>query len=83
MERALAFLGRRILRDLSPCMARLDPELHPAFDHPPFAPRRWNVTLVWPLQAPMIDEACHAMFREVRIESGRPQGSDILRGISA
>jgi serine/threonine protein kinase/Tfp pilus assembly protein PilF len=83
LDRAIGLLNRRILRDLSPCMARLEPELHPVLDHRPFAPRRWNVTLVWPLQAPMIDEACYSVFREVRIESGRPQGSDILRGISA
>ncbi|MGH7681715.1 MAG: tetratricopeptide repeat protein, partial [Candidatus Eiseniibacteriota bacterium] len=58
-------------------MARLDPELHPLLDRPPFAPRRWDVTLIWPLEAPMIDPARYALFREVKIESGMPQGSEL------
>ena len=60
--------------DLAPAVARLDPDLHGVLDLAPFAPRRWDVTLVWPLEAPMIDAACFALFREVRIESGRPAG---------
>jgi hypothetical protein len=35
---------------------------------------------VWPLEASMIDAARHALFQEVRIESGMPQGSDLLKG---
>jgi len=58
-------------------MARLDPELHPLLDRPAFGPRRMDVTLVWPLEAPMIDPARHALFKEVKIESGMPQGSDV------
>jgi hypothetical protein len=58
-------------------MARLDPELHSLLDHEPFAPRRAAATLVWPLEAPMIDAARHALFREVRVESGIPQGSGV------
>jgi hypothetical protein len=30
----------------------------------------------------MIDEARHALFQQARIESGRPQGSEILWGES-
>jgi serine/threonine protein kinase len=76
-EPALRLLSRRSIKDLVPCLARLEPELHPLLDHEPFAPRRWDATLVWPLEAPMIDPVCHALFREVRIESGLPQGSDV------
>ena len=59
-------------------MARLDPELHPLLDRPSLAPRRRDVTLIWPLEAPMIDPARYVLFKEVRIESGLPQGSDLL-----
>ena len=82
VDRALELLNREIMSDMMPCVLRLHPELHPMLDHRPFAPRRWNTTLVWPLEAPMIDPACHSVFREVKIESGRPQGSDILRGLA-
>ena len=58
-------------------MARLDPELHPFLDRAPWAPRRLDVTLIWPLEAPMIDAARHALFKEVKIESAMPQGSDL------
>jgi hypothetical protein len=34
--------------------------------------------LVWPLEAPMIDRERLALFHQVRIESGLPEGSDIL-----
>ena len=79
-ERDLAarFLDRKFMRDFIPWFARLDPELLPLMDLPQFAPRRLDGTLVWPLEAPMIDAARHAVFREVRIESGLPQGSDVL-----
>jgi serine/threonine protein kinase/Tfp pilus assembly protein PilF len=75
---ARGFLARNLVRDLAPIMARLEPELHALLDAPPFAPRRRDVALVWPLEAPMIDPARHALFREVRIESGTPRGSDPL-----
>ena len=71
------FLARKLLRDLAPTLARLDPELHPLLDHAPLAPRRCDLALVWPLEAPMIDAARHALFREVRIESALPQGSEV------
>jgi TolB-like protein len=70
-------LDRKFIRDFLPWLVRLDPELHPLLDRARFAPRRASVTLVWPLEAPMIDAARHALFREVRIESGMPQGSDL------
>jgi hypothetical protein len=70
-------MERPLVRDLAVCLARLDPETHPLLDLPPLAPRRWDGALVWPLEAPMIDATRHALFREVRIESGLPQGSDV------
>jgi hypothetical protein len=57
---------------------RLNPDAHAILDREPLAPRKSPLTLVWPLQAPMIDEARFALFRGVRIESGKPEGSDIL-----
>jgi hypothetical protein len=74
---ARRFMERTLVRDLAPCLARLDPETHPLLDLPPLAPRRWDGVLVWPLESPMIDARRHALFREVRIESGLPQGSDV------
>jgi non-specific serine/threonine protein kinase len=78
IDRAERFLDRKFIRDFVAWLVRLDPELHPLLDRERFAPRRAPVTLVWPLEAPMIDAARHALFREVRIESGMPQGSDLL-----
>ena len=75
-ERAQRFLGRPLVRDMAGVLARLEPELHPLLDRAPFAPRRCSLTLVWPLEAPMIDPARHALFREVRIESGLAPGSE-------
>ncbi len=77
LDLAARFLERKFLRDLQLCIVRLDPDLHPLLDREPFAPRRAPVALVWPLEAPMIDAARHALFREVHIESGMPQGSEL------
>ena len=38
----------------------------------PSRPRRRDAVLGWPLEAPMMDAAVHALFREVRIESPPP-----------
>jgi hypothetical protein len=78
LDLAEQFLRRKFIQDFVAWIARLDPELHPLLDREPFAPRRAAVTLVWPLEAPMIDAARHALFRETRIESGMPEGSDLL-----
>ena len=79
-ERAIRFLSRSILTDLSPVIVRLDPELHALLDREPFAPRRLDATLVWPLEAPPIDDAQRALFKDVRVESGVPKGSDVGAG---
>ena len=73
---AARFMDRALVRDLAPTMVRLEPELHGLLDRSPFAPRRRDAALVWPLEAPMVDPVRHRLFREVRIESGLPQGSD-------
>jgi len=39
-EIAARMLERRLLRDLAPTLARLQHDLHPLLDRPPFAPRR-------------------------------------------
>ncbi len=75
-DRAVQLFIRPGMADFAPMLLRLSPELHALLDRKPFAPRRWDAALVWPLEAPMIDATLHAMFREVRIESGRPQASD-------
>ena len=75
--RAAKVLARPIVGNLSQIFARVDPTLHAILDHPPFAPRRSPLALVWPLEAPMVDPRVHALFREVRIESGLPPQSGI------
>jgi TolB-like protein len=80
MERAAGFLGRRIVVDLAPMFVRLDPGLHALLDREPFAPRCWDTALVWVQEAPAIDETRRALFREIRLESGLPRGSDVLSG---
>ncbi len=75
-KRAVSFMTRRIVRDTGQISVRLDPELHPLLDHEPFAPRRMDATLVWPLEAPALDPVRRELFREVRVESGLPRGSD-------
>jgi hypothetical protein len=74
-ELALAALARPLLSRLAPTLVRLDATLHPLLDRVPFTPRRRDVTLVWPLEASMIDSVRFRLFREVRIESGRAEGS--------
>jgi serine/threonine protein kinase/tetratricopeptide (TPR) repeat protein len=71
-EVAVRVLGRPAVDETAPMHIRLDPELHALLDAPPFAPRRMDATLVWPLEAPPIDRARFRLFREVRIESGLP-----------
>jgi len=58
-------------------MVRLRPDLHPLLGRAPFAPRRWDAALVWPLEAPMLNAAVYPVFREVRIEPGRPEASGV------
>jgi serine/threonine protein kinase/Flp pilus assembly protein TadD len=75
---AIQLLDRGRIPGFLPILVRLEPDLHPLLDREPYAPRRLDHTLVWPLQAPMIDEARHALFRHVCIESAKPEGSQML-----
>jgi TolB-like protein/Tfp pilus assembly protein PilF len=75
--RAARLVTRQILGDLAGTHLRLDPALHPILELSPFAPRRSERALIWPLEAPMMDARVHAVFKEVRIESGIPQGSEM------
>ena len=77
LEIATRFVARPLTQDLAPTWMRLVPELHPLLDRAPWAPRRRDETLVWPLEAPMIDRVRFKLFREVRIDSGVPEGSDL------
>ena len=77
-ERAIHLMQRPVLLDAAPLLVRLDPTLYPLLDLAPFAPRRCDLGLVWPVEAPMIDRVMLKLFREVRIESGTPEGSEIL-----
>src|SRR5262245_21951756 len=81
MEFAVELLRRPVVSDLSATFVRLDHGLHFLLDHPAHGPRVSPATLVWPLEAPMIDAARHRLFREVRIESALPEGSDVLKGL--
>ena len=80
-EWAARLLGRINLAAFAQIAARLDPGLHPVLGIAAFSPRVLPLSLVWPLEAPMIDADRHALFREVRIETGRPDPSDILKGL--
>jgi tetratricopeptide (TPR) repeat protein len=79
-EKAYQLLSSASMQSMIPTWTRLDHEFHPILDRIPFAPRRRDATLVWPLEAPMIDAARFELFREVKIESGRSAGSDIRPG---
>jgi TolB-like protein len=76
-EIATRLLTRNVMSDMAPTWVRLAPALHPLLDLAPFAPRRRDAPLVWPLEAPMIDRARFKLFREVRIDTGLPEGSDV------
>ncbi len=65
------------MRAFSMAVVRMDPMLHPLLDRPAFAPRVADKALIWPLEAPMMEASVHRCFKEVRIESGLPQGSDV------
>ncbi len=81
VELAVRLFRRPLITHLAPILARLDVGLQPLLEHAAFAPRVSPLTLIWPLEAPMIDAARHRMFREVRIESAMPDGSDVLKGL--
>ncbi|MEZ4650458.1 MAG: protein kinase [Candidatus Eisenbacteria bacterium] len=68
----------RTIDRIQPMVFRLESPCHPLLDRAEFGPRVCPWTLTWPLQAPMIDEARFQLFREVKIESGRPRGSELL-----
>ena len=61
-----------------PTMPRLFDGCHPLLGQPPCAPRKSPLTLVWPAQAPMVPESLLGLFKRICIESGKPEGTDIL-----
>ena len=71
-------LQRRLIFDYREMIARISPVYHPLLDLELLQPRRSQLELVWPLEAPMIDATRHRLFRKVSIESGRPTGSDVF-----
>lgn len=79
-DMALSFLDRPIIGDLVPMMVRIHPGLHPLLDFPSLAPRRRDVALIWPVEAGRLDPSILGLFREVRLESGMANTSDISRG---
>jgi serine/threonine-protein kinase len=68
-------VNRKVWREQIPVLLRLTPNLQRLADQPAFAPRRSPLSLIWPLEAPMVPASVHALFAEVRIESGRPDES--------
>ena len=76
-EAARHFLERGFVRDLAPVAIRLLPHLRPLLGSPPFTPRRMDAVLVWPLEAPMPDREMLSLFREIRLDTGTPEGSGV------
>ena len=70
---AAQLMQRRVAGDLAAASIRMDVDLLSLADEPAFAPRRMDATLVWPLEAPMIDAARFRLFREMKVESGLPE----------
>ena len=75
VEAARGLMSQSLMFDLAHTVLRLDPALHAVLDAAPFAPRVREAALVWPLEAPMLLPSVHALWREVRIESGLAPGS--------
>jgi len=76
-EASISFLQRPLFGDLARTSIRMIPGLHSLLDREPFAPRQWDATLVWPIEAPMMPVSFLTLFKEIRIESGRPQMSEV------
>jgi serine/threonine protein kinase/Tfp pilus assembly protein PilF len=74
---ARRIMERPVLISIGDTCVRLAPPIHALLDAPPFAPRRRAGALIWPLEAPMMERAVHSVYREVRIESGLPEGSEL------
>jgi len=70
---ATRLMTRSASGTLAAVMVRLDPALLALADEPEIAPRRLDATLVWPLEAPMIDAARFRMFRDIKVESALPE----------
>ena len=73
LDMAARLMLRQALKDLANATVRLDADLIALADHPAFRPRRMDVTLVWPLEAPMIDATRFRLFRDMTVESGLPE----------
>ncbi len=76
-DSARHFLERGFVRDLAPVAVRLLPPLRSLLGAAPFAPRRLDAVLVWPVEAPMPDRELLDLFREVRLGTGIPDGSGV------
>jgi hypothetical protein len=81
-EIASALLKRALTtRAYLPMALRLEHGCHPLLDQDEFSPRKAPMTLIWPLEAPMIDRKRFALFEDVRIKSGRPDGTSLLETV--
>jgi hypothetical protein len=76
-EFGTSYLSRPVMADLGPTSIRLTPALHVLLDRAPFGPRRSKNALIWPIEAPMMDRSILPLFREIRIDSGLPQLSEV------
>src|SRR5262249_14492028 len=81
-ELANNFIARPVGVDLMATTLRLVPGAEALLDAPPFAPRRRDATLVWPLEAPMPTPEQFELFRDVKIESARPKSSSVLGSLA-
>jgi len=81
-EIASALLNRSLTTSsYLPVALRLEHGCHSLLDQNEFGPRKAAMTLIWPLEAPMIDPARFALFEDVRIKSGRPDGTSLLEKV--
>ena len=71
-DRARRLIARTITRPQGPVRVRIMPGLWPLADEPPFAPRRSEMTLIWPAEAPPPASGTEELFADVRYESGLP-----------
>ncbi len=71
-DRARRLIARTITRPQAPVRIRITPELWPLADEAPFAPRRSEMTLVWPAEAPPPAAGTEELFAAVRYESVLP-----------
>ncbi len=73
LDFAAQLMMRPSVRAWSKILIRLNSGLHPLLEREEFGPPCCELTLVWPLEAPPVDEQRRRLFATVRVETGRPE----------